>query len=52
MIKKEYINPEMEVVVLNTNQQLLAGSNTGKGGDYTPGDPIDAPEFDTNMFGF
>lgn len=50
MIKKEYINPEMEVVVLNTNQQLLAGSNTDKGEDYTPGDPIDAPEL--NMFGF
>lgn len=45
MIKKEYINPEMEVVVLNMNQQLLAGSI---GTDPTPADPkdSDAPFFE------
>ena len=32
-MKKEYVNPEMEVVVVNTNQQLLAGSPS-LGGDY------------------
>ena len=42
----------MEVVEINA-PQLLAGSDTDKGGDYTPGDPIDAPGLDdTNMFGF
>lgn len=56
MMKKEYINPDMEVVVLNMNQQLLAGSpfsadptnpSSGDAGGAA------APEFDdTNMFGF
>ena len=43
MMKKEYINPEMEVVVLNMNQQLLAGSEMGFG---DPTSEMDAPELD------
>ena len=31
-MKKTYINPEMEVVSLETPQQLLAGSTPGYGG--------------------
>ena len=43
MMKKEYINPDMEVVVLNMNQQLLAGSEMGFG---EPTGTMDAPELD------
>ena len=57
MNKKAYINPELEVVMLNMNQQLLAGSELGIGsGDKNPATEGDAPAFefetDTNMFGF
>lgn len=40
MEKKQYINPEIEIVKI-TAMQLLAGSDPQLGGDYTPGtDPI------------
>ena len=55
MMKKEYINPEMEVVEIKAQHQLLAGSFTGNTSNPTPGDAggAAAPEFDdTNMFGF
>ncbi len=52
MMKKEYINPELEVVEINA-PQLLAGSPDTNGGDYNPGDPVLSPGLDdTNMFGF
>ena len=45
MIKKDYLQPTMDVVVINTNVQILAGSikTTGLDGDdltedTTPGD--------------
>ena len=28
-MKKEYINPEMEIVILNSQYQLMAGSDLG-----------------------
>ena len=31
-MKKEYVAPQMEVVAIKTNQQLLAGSVPGYGG--------------------
>lgn len=42
-MKKKYINPEMEVVELNTNQTLLAGSPTIPVGGTT--DTVDSREF-------
>ncbi len=44
-MKKTYSNPELEVVMLNMNQQLLAGSTLGT--DSSPVDPndSDAPGF-------
>ncbi len=44
-MKKTYSNPEMEVVMLNMNQQLLAGSTLGT--ESSPVDPSssDAPGF-------
>ena len=58
-MKKTYFAPEMEVVEIEKNIQLLAGSAPGLGGEYC-GDPILAPEADDdllgldplNMFGF
>ena len=51
-MKKEYINPETEVVMLKYNNQLLAGSV----GDKNNEDPDEwgapALDFDNNMFGF
>ena len=43
-MKKIYLTPEMEIVEINTNQQLLAGSTISTGS--TPTDPAssDAPE--------
>ena len=58
MNKKAYINPELEVVMLNMSQHLLDGSVTMGigGGDKNPATEGDAPAFefetDTNMFGF
>ena len=41
-MKKTYMNPEMEVVVIKAEQQLLAGS-PGLGGEYGGGGIL-APE--------
>ena len=43
-MKKIYLTPDMEIVEINTNQQLLAGSTIPAG--TTPTDPAssDAPE--------
>ena len=53
-MKKTYINPELEVIKIASQQQILAGSNLST--DSTPVSPgsSDAPGFDldTNMFGF
>ncbi len=53
-MKKTYINPKLEVVELNMNQQLLAGSNLGMGTGNKGVEEADAPgmDIDTNMFGF
>lgn len=55
-MKKTYSNPEMEVVMLNMNQQLLAGSEVGMGTGTKDPSLGEAPGFDfdtdTNMFGF
>ena len=43
-MKKEYMKPQMEVMEIMVNQQLLAGSDPGYGGGGS-GDPA-APEFE------
>lgn len=45
-MKKQYIIPQTEIVELNEEQQILAGSAPGLGGDYNDGDPVLAPSFD------
>jgi hypothetical protein len=47
-MKKEYIFPEIEVVELKAQHQLLAGSFSGDPTNPTPGDAggAAAPEFD------
>jgi hypothetical protein len=42
IMKKEYINPDMQVIKIST-VQLLADSNMGFGG---PASTLDAPSFD------
>ena len=42
-MKKTYFAPEMEIVDIKTNQQLLAGSTPTLGGNLEEGDPILAP---------
>lgn len=37
-MKKEYINPEMEVVMLQSNNAILAGSGEGVADGDTPGE--------------
>ena len=37
-MKKTYKNPEIEIVVLNTNCQILAGSDMSARGDYDSND--------------
>ena len=44
-MKKEYINPEIEVVELQITQQIMAGS-PGLGGEYDPSKPVFALEFE------
>ena len=54
-MKKEYINPEMEVVEIKAQHQLLAGSYSGDPTNPEAGDAGDAaaPIFDEpNLFGF
>ena len=45
-MKKIYIAPEMEIVDINMNQQLLAGSTIPTGSTPTNPGSSDAPEFD------
>ena len=49
IMKKQYFAPEMEIVDINVNQQLLAGSTPVLGGDLEGGDPILAPEMDDEL---
>ena len=49
-MKKEYINPEMEIVEIEVTHSILAGSELGK----NPGEPIGggdalSPDFDFNF---
>ena len=44
IMKKTYLKPEMEIVEINVNQQILAGSDPGLGGNYNGG-TILSPEF-------
>jgi len=37
-MKKTYINPELEVVILKVQQQILAGSDPQLGGEYGGGE--------------
>ncbi len=46
-MKKEYVNPEMQVVVLNVNQQLLNGSPQGT---YDPTSSVDAGSVEASQF--
>ena len=56
-MKKEYMQPQMEVVFINANQQLLAGSvdtlnnnldlDLGDGGSG----PVLGPSYDNDLFG-
>ena len=48
-MKKIYFAPEMEIVDIKTNQQLLAGSNPTLGGDLGSEDPILAPGMDDEL---
>lgn len=45
-MKKKYINPTIEIIDINMDQQLLAGSTPSLGGDYSSGDIL-APEFES-----
>ena len=45
IMKKEYINPAMDIVQINATQQLLAGSVT-LAGELGPTDPILSRELD------
>ncbi len=49
-MKKEYINPEMQVVMMQTNSTILAGSGdgTGFGQGYMNGSQGDASQFYDN----
>ena len=42
-MKKTYMSPEMDVIELKNQQQLLAGSDFGKG--TMPGGSAAAPDF-------
>lgn len=44
-MKKEYINPELEIIVINA-PQLMAGSTPSAEGDYPSGGEVLAPELD------
>jgi len=43
-MKKQYINPTVEIIDIEMDQHLLAGSVPTLGGDLTGSDPILAPE--------
>ena len=44
-MKKTYINPELQVIVMQT-RAMLAGSPPLSDGDYKPGKPVLAPGMD------
>lgn len=44
-MKKKYLAPEMEIVEIEKNVQLLAGSTIGTGNTPTNPNDSDAPEF-------
>ena len=44
-MKKEYIYPEIEVVELQINQQIMTGSPE-LGDEYNPNKPVLSPELD------
>ena len=48
-MKKQYINPTVEIIDIEIDQHLLAGSVPTLGGDLTGSDPILAPELDTDQ---
>ena len=48
MMKKIYLAPEMDVIELKNQQQLLAGSDFGSG--TKPGGSAAAPEYDEIEF--
>ena len=48
-MKKQYINPTVEIIDIEMDQHLLAGSVPTLGGDLTGSDPILAPELDTDQ---
>ena len=50
-MKKIYLKPEMEIVEINVNQQILAGSTPALGDDFTEGDPVLAPSDEDIIFG-
>ena len=49
-MKKTYMSPEMDVIELKNQQQLLAGSTPTLGGNLGGSDPILAPEYDDVEF--
>ena len=48
-MKKTYINPELEVVKIQTMQMLAASDPDLGGGDFGGGDPILAPEIGSDF---
>lgn len=48
-MKKTYINPELEVVKIQTMQMLAASDPGLGGGDFGGGDPILAPELSDDI---
>ena len=50
-MKKIYLKPEMEIVKINVNQQILAGSAPTLGDDFTDGNPVLAPSDEDIIFG-
>ena len=42
-MKKIYLKPEMDIVEINVNQQVLTTSSPTLGGDYDGTDPVLAP---------
>jgi hypothetical protein len=47
-MKKTYINPEMEIVKIAT-QQMIATSGPSIGGEFQGGDDVDVREGDFNF---
>lgn len=47
-MKKKYVNPEMQVVMLQTNAIILAGSNLGISTDSVSNTSSDAATFYDN----